>query len=159
MKVATSAVIEIAQPPEKVFDYITTPQNFPRNFKGFAVIPGMLREELVGGGEKFEVGTVRRVYGADKSVLVEKVARLDRPRLFAYDIIGGIKFPLALLARTGHTEWHVAPAPSGTTLRWDYDFTLTSPLAVPLAAPVVKIFMRRAMQLCLARMKAALESH
>jgi len=67
--------------------------------------------------------------------------------------------PLAWLAREGRADWRFAAVDAGTAVAWRYDFELTSPLAWPVAAPVLVGFMRTAMTRCLAAMAATLETH
>jgi hypothetical protein len=139
-------------------DYATTLHNFPKHFQGYGPVPGMNRKELTEDREQLQVGVVRRVYGQDGSVLHERILRLDRPHLYAYEIISGFSFRLGLLVQYAYTEWQFELGPAHSTrLTWRYRFNLTSLLAYPLALLIVKIFMRRAMVGCLASIKTTLE--
>jgi hypothetical protein len=68
-----------------------------------------------------------------------------------------MRAPLAWLAREGRADWRFTKVDKGTAVAWRYDFELTSPLAWPIAAPVLSGFMRTAMTRCLAAMATVLE--
>lgn len=101
------------------------------------------------------VGSTRQIHNADGSVLTERVTVLDAPTRHAYELSGFV-VPFSWLVQLGEADWQLRPADGGTDVTWSYRFTLTTALAWPLAAPLLQVFMRRAMARSLAAMAAIL---
>ncbi|MGH8123588.1 MAG: SRPBCC family protein [Rudaea sp.] len=140
--------------PEAVFALSLDPQRFPQVFTGFGPIPGLRRITLL--DSPAAVGGTRELEDNGGLLLSERITALDPPRLHAYTLCG-LHPPLAWLARAGHAQWTFAPVAAGTHVEWTYDFELTSPMALPLAWPLLQVFMRGAMRRCLDAMARVLE--
>jgi hypothetical protein len=106
------------------------------------------------GGALVE-GAVMRFRDSSGGVNFHRIERLDRPRTYAYDL-HGFGPPFSLLVGPGFARWSFTPERSGTEVLWTYSFPLTSLLAYPLARPLIGVFMRKAMERCLAQLEAAL---
>jgi len=154
MNVLLHAQRSIAAPPEAVYALSLDAERFPALFAGYGPIPGLRRISLHGPAA---VGAMRDVEDSAGVVLHERIDALEPGRRHAYTL-SGMQAPLAWLAREGRADWRFAPGGAGTQVDWYYDFALTSPLAWPVAAPLLRIFMRGAMQRCLDAMARALES-
>ena len=140
-------------PPDAAFALAVDPSRFPGFFTGFGPIPALREIRL---DAPLAVGSTRQVEGSDGAVMRERIVAHDPPRRHAY-VLGNLRPPLALLVREGHADWRFEPRADGTQVRWTYRFELTSPLAWPLAAPLLQVFMRGAMQRCLDAMAQACE--
>jgi ribosome-associated toxin RatA of RatAB toxin-antitoxin module len=141
--------------PQAVFDLMVDTQRFPATFTGYGLIPAIRSITLHG---PLAVGATRRIENSDGSVLSEQVTALTAPSHHAY-ILSGFAAPFAWLVTQGAADWQIdAVADGGTWVRWRYDFTLTSRLAYPLAALVLRGFMARALQRCLVQMAAVLDN-
>lgn len=53
---------------------------------------------------------------------------------------GGVKSPFSLLVRSGSGNWDFTETEGVTRIVWTYTFGLTSPLAYPLAFPIIWLF-------------------
>lgn len=158
IRIAASA--ELAVPPEAAFDFITGPdsvRNLPEVWLGKGPVPRIVKAEWVGGAPA-AVGAVRRVWSADGSVTDEEVRLHERPRRHGYRLVAGLRPPLSRLVRWMEGDWTFTPSGAGTRIDWRYAWEAASPLALPLVAPLAKIFFRRAMQECLARVKERIEA-
>lgn len=151
MKVHCQAETFVAAPLRPVFAMTVDPIRFPEFFTGYGPIAGI---ESVEVDAPLRPGSIRRVRGKDGSQLSEKVTVLDPPLRHAY-VLTGFGSPFSWLVRRGEADWTAKATGDGTWLRWDYHFTLSSPLALPLAWPLLKLCMTRAMRRCLANMAAA----
>jgi hypothetical protein len=141
-------------PSHRVFDLIVDPVRFPLAFRGFGLIPAIRSISLNGS---LAVGEHRRIHNADGTTLIDQITALDSPSLHTY-ILGGFKPPFSWLVTRGDARWTVCASGPLTQVRWDYAFTLTSPLVWPLAAVLLQLFMARAMQRCLENMAPLLAS-
>ena len=151
MKVHCQAETFVSAPPSDVFAMTVDPIRFPEFFTGFGPIAGI---ESVAVDAPLRPGSVRRVRSKDGSQLSEAVTVLDPPRRHAY-VLSGFGAPFSWLVRRGEADWTATPSGDGTRLRWDYHFTLASPLVLPIAWPLLKLCMAGAMRRCLANMAAA----
>ena len=115
-------------------------------FRGAGPIPALTRIAQL--GEPAE-GAERAVHSADGAVLRECITAFEPGARHAY-ALSGLKPPLAWLVRRGDADWRFVAEGDGTRVRWDYLFSLTTPLLWPIAAPLLKGFMQRAMRDCLA---------
>ncbi len=157
MKVQSRASIEINALPEKVFDFATAPDNLPKLFKGYGVIPGILNVEIVGDSETRE-GVIRRVTNLDNSIIDEEIIELKRPTKQTYKLISGFNPPLSFLVRSGAGDWTFTPSNNSTILVWEFYFELTSILAYPLMAFIMSAYFHKAQQLCLSEIKKYVEN-
>lgn len=155
MQICASLVHEFSHAPARVFAEATSLEGLPKTFTGFGPIPGVLRAEVVGGGELKE-GATRRVYNSDGSAIDEVIEALRAPERHAYRLVRGFKPPFNLLVREALSDWRFSPSAKGTRLEWSYTFTLTSPLAFPVTAPLVKVFFAQAMRRCVKNIEALL---
>ena len=99
-----------------------------------------------------EKGVVRRLEMKDGSSLDEEIVEFEPPLKFAYKITG-LRAPLGLLIGEMGGRWTFTPYGAGTRVAWTYWGELRSPLLYGLAAPLFRVFMQRAMQECLQRLK------
>ena len=133
-----------------VFALITDGARFP--FPGYGPISAIKTVVL---DAPLAVGSTRQIHNADGTVLTERITALDPPVRHAYEL-SGFSAPFSWLVRLGEADWTLQATEGGTLVRWSYRFSLTSPIVYPLSAPLLKIFMRRAMQRCLAAMSSLL---
>lgn len=145
MQVRLCAELYFTATPERVFSSTLDPARFVAAFRGAGPIPALTAIELLG---EPGVGAARAVHSADGAVLHERITAFEPAQRHAYTL-SGLRPPLAWLVRRGEADWCFEPEGDGTRVRWSYVFTLTSPLAWPLAAPLLKLFMQRAMRDCL----------
>lgn len=151
MKIHCQAQTFIAGPLHDAFAMTVDPNRFPDFFTGYGPIAGIDSVELDG---PLQAGSVRRVRSKDGSELIENVTLLDPPLRHAY-LLTGFAAPFSWLVQKGEADWTATASGAGTQLRWDYHFTLASPLALPVAWPMLKWCMTGAMQRCLDNMAAA----
>ena len=76
----------------------------------------------------------------DGAVLEEVILAYDPPVKHRYRWTGGVKPPFSFLVRSGTGNWDFNETDGGTRSVWTYTFELTSPLAYPLALPIIWIF-------------------
>lgn len=151
MHIDLQATAQFAAAPDAVFALAVDAERFPSLFRGFGPIPALRRITLHG---PLAVGTTRDVEGADGAVMLETVTAFDPGRRHAYTL-GRLRPPLSWLVRVGLADWTFAPRDGGTAVVWRYRFELASPLAWPIAAPLLHVFMRGAMRRCLHAMAPA----
>lgn len=63
-----------------------------------------------------------------------------RPSKHRYRWTTGLKPPFSLLVRSGTGCWDFTDVDGGTRIEWGYVFELKSPLAYPLALPIMPLF-------------------
>jgi hypothetical protein len=148
MIVKTQATRRFCATPETVYDLIVDATRFPRTFTGYGPIPAVSTIVLDG---PLRVGGTRRISNADGSVLTEHVTGLERPLHHAYTLFG-FRPPFSWLVTLGVADWCIRSKDEGTEVIWRYVFTLSNPLVYPLCMLLIDLFMRRAMQRCLANM-------
>lgn len=151
MHIDLQATSHFAAAPQTVFALAVDGERFPSLFRGYGPIPGLRRITLHG---PLAVGVTRDVEGEDGAVMLETVTALDPGRRHAYTL-SRLRAPLSWLVRAGHADWDFAPRDGGTDIVWRYRFEPTSPLAWPIAAPLLRVFMQGAMRRCLAAMVQA----
>jgi uncharacterized protein YndB with AHSA1/START domain len=154
MKLTEHASVEIPRPVEQVFDFATSCEGFPRFIWAFGPIPGITRAEMLGGLAP-KAGAERHIHMTDGNVVEEELLAYDRPSRHSYRWLKPPAFPFSIIVRTAQGDWRFTAANGGTRIDWDYTFELTSPLALPLAAPLMMIF-RRWMQRTLLRARTVL---
>ena len=148
MIVATQAEADIRATPVRVCDVSNDLEHIADAFVAYGPIPGTVSAEVIGGG-KLAQGTSRRVYTSDGQHVDEEMLVLEPGAAVAYKLTG-ISPPFSLLVRHARADWKFTATPEGTHVHWNYAFTLTSPLAWPLAAPLLHWVFRRWMRRCLA---------
>ncbi|UJB19992.1 MULTISPECIES: SRPBCC family protein [Lysobacter] len=157
MRLSLTAERSIAAAPEAVFALALDSERFPALFEGYGPIPGLKRITPLAPAA---VGSLRALENRDGTKLMERITVLDPPRRHAY-VLSGLRPPLSWLAREGHADWRFeterGDGSESTRVVWRYEFELTSALAWPLAAPLLRGFMRAAMRRCLDRMAQSLE--
>lgn len=152
MDVSLRADHRFRAPPEAVFALALDPARFPATFRGYGPIPAIRAIALHAPPA---VGATRELANSDGSRPLERITALDPPHRHAY-VLSRLAAPFAWLVRAGHAEWSFAPDDGGTAVAWRYRFELTSPLAWPIAAPLLHAFFAPAMRRCLAAMDVAL---
>ncbi|HEY9811818.1 MAG TPA: SRPBCC family protein [Halomicronema sp.] len=160
MKIYSKADIEIQATPEEVFDFATNVENLPKVFKGYGVIPSIIKAEIVGGIE-MQQGVTRRVTNSDNSIIDEEIIILKKPTKQTYQLVKGFKPPFSFLVKKGGGDWTFSPianTPKLTFLNWEFYFELTSPLAYPIMAFIMSAYFQKAQQLCLKEIKKNLEN-
>lgn len=154
MKIALIVDRTIAAPADAVFALALDPRQFPTTFAGCGPIPALRR---ITPHASPAIGMTRDVESSDGSVLTERITALQPPHRHAYTL-SGLRPPLAWLVKSGDADWSFAEVGAGTHVIWRYAFTPTSAFAVPVAWPLLRIFMRAAMRRCLAAMARLLEA-
>jgi Polyketide cyclase / dehydrase and lipid transport len=157
MQVHASARIEIKCNVLRVFDYATDPATLAKVFVGYGAIPAITRAEMVDGALP-ERGAKRLVVNSDGSQLIEEILAFDRPRQHSYRIVSGLRMPFSLLIRSGDGDWRFFEDKGSTEVRWDYAFELTSVVAWPAAAALMRLQFVHAMQRALNRIRTHLEA-
>ncbi|MEO8673268.1 MAG: SRPBCC family protein [Tahibacter sp.] len=138
---------------QAAFDFALDTAQFPATFTGYGPIPS-IRSIVVEG--PLMPGAVRRVSNSDGSVLTERVETVARPERHSYTL-EGFRVPFSWLVRQGTADWTFEETGVITRVRWTYAFRLTSPLVMPLAMVLLRLFMTRAMQRCLENMAGVLD--
>lgn len=139
--ISTSASVLIPRPRDEVFARATDSTNTPETLRARGPFAGITRVEM-DEGQVLAKGTKRRVFMTDGTVLEEVILDYDPPVRHRYRWTGGAKFPFSLLVRSGTGNWDFIETEGGTRIVWTYTFGLTSPLAYPLAIPIVLLFKR-----------------
>jgi hypothetical protein len=156
VRLGTATEIEVAQPVERVFDYATACETFPRVLLPLGPLPGVSAAEMQDGAAP-KPGARRRIRMSDGSSLIEEVLAFERPSRHRYRWLDPPRAPLGWLVRSGEGDWSFAPSARGTRIRWSYGFELATPLAAPFALPIVWLF-RRWMARGLERVREGLEA-
>jgi len=152
MDVNLRATRHFRAPPEAVFALALDPVRFPATFRGFGPIPAIRAITLHAPPA---VGSTRELANSDGSRPLERITALEPPHRHAY-VLSNLNVPFSWLVRAGHADWSFVPDAGGTAVTWRYRFELTSPLAWPLAAPLLHAFFAAAMRRCLAAMATTL---
>ncbi|MCC3450749.1 MAG: SRPBCC family protein [Microcoleus sp. PH2017_29_MFU_D_A] len=155
MLVKTNALVEIPASPEVVFDFVASLSNVPKSFRGFGLIPAIIKAEMADGGEMRE-GGVRQIKHSDGSVIDEEIITFKKPERQTYRLVRGFKFPISLLIESGGGDWKFTTTEKGTRIDWEFYFMLTSPVFYPVGLLLVQVFMQKAMQQCLDNIQQSL---
>ncbi len=139
MNVSTSASIIVPKPRDEVFEFCCRNDTFERHLRPKGPIAGVRKSEFL-PGESLSAGAHRQITLTDGSVLEEVVLDYAPSTLHRYQWSKGLKGPFALLVRSGTGAWRFSDVSGGTKIEWGYDFALKSPLAYPLALPIMPIF-------------------
>jgi uncharacterized protein YndB with AHSA1/START domain len=137
--ISTSASVLIPRSREEVFAYATDSTNAPETVRARGPFAGITKIEMH-EGQALATGSKRRVTMTDGTVLEEDILDYDPPVRHRYGWTGGAKLPFSLLVRSGTGNWDFTEAEGGTRIVWTYTFGLTSPLAYPLAIPIIWLF-------------------
>jgi len=156
MNVDTAVTAFIACDAPSAFEGASSTETLARIFPGKGPIPGVISAHVVGGGP-IARGAVRRVKTKDGNELDETYIQFDPPTGYAYEM-SKFKLPLSLMMKKATGTWRFSPETGGTRVDWPYSVELPSPLAAPLTALIVKVFMKDAMNLCLSILKSDLEN-
>ena len=97
-------------------------------------------------------GARREIKLTDGAVLTEEILEHDVPTRHRYKWTSGLKPPFAWLVRSGEGTWTFSEVAEGTRIDWSYVFELRSPLAYPIAVPIIALF-RRWQEKSLARVR------
>ena len=155
MRLHTQASLEYHSSIQKTWDLATDTTRFPEFFKGFAIIPAIVRIEPLDDEPK-KAGSQRKIYNEDGSVILEQTDIFEHHKEHSYRLLEGFAPPFSWLVRSGGGTWSFAETEKGTLVVWRYHFELTTPLVSWIVGPVLWIFFQRAMQNCLNRMKLEL---
>ncbi|MGB8332670.1 MAG: SRPBCC family protein [Polyangiales bacterium] len=139
MNISTSASVLIPRPREEVFARATDSTNTPETLRPRGPFAGISKVEML-DGQALAKGARRRISMTDGTVLEEVILDYDPPVRHRYGWTGGAKPPFSFLVRSGTGCWDFSEVDGGTRIVWSYTFELTSPLAYPLAIPVVWLF-------------------
>jgi hypothetical protein len=137
--ISTSASVVIPRPRDDVFAFATYSANAPSTIRARGPYAGVRKIEMH-EGQSLAKGSKRRIFMTDDSVLDETILEYDPPVNHRYAWTGGVKPPFSLLVRSGSGNWDFTETEGGTRIVWTYTFGLTSPLAYPLAIPIVWLF-------------------
>lgn len=149
MPVRCHASIVLPCLPEAAFACVVDADGFAALFEGYGLIPAVREVRL---DAPLAPGSTRRVYNSDGSVLTEQVTLLEPPCRHAY-VLSGFRVPFSWLVTQGDADWRITRLDHGTRVDWIYDFSLTRAWLYPLAALLLRGFMTRAMQRCLANIE------
>jgi hypothetical protein len=153
--VSTEAEADFRATPEQAFDAANDLDRIADAFVAFGPIPGVTRAEVIGGGP-LALGSIRKVHTNDGNSVDEEMLVFERGKAVAYRLTG-ISPPFSFLVRFARADWQLTATSTGTRVRWNYSFTLTSPLAWPLAYPLLTLVFRRWMLGCLREIGAIAE--
>lgn len=110
-----------------------------------AGLPGVARTTDTSGPWD-RPGSHRTVHMTDGNTVREEVTAADAPDYFAY-VVSRFTHPMVrLLVKEARGQWWFTDEGAGTHVKWTYAFECTSPLAVPLLFPVVKLMWNRSMR-------------
>jgi hypothetical protein len=141
VEILAEASVVVARAIDEVFDFAVAPASQPLVLRAAPPIPGVTGIEMLDGGV-LETGARRRVTLSDGSTLREEVIALERPRRHAYRWVDPPASPLDWRVRAAQGDWQFSGDDARTRIDWTYTFTLTSPLAWPLASAVSWLFAR-----------------
>lgn len=141
MEIRTQASVVVDRPLEEVFDFAVAPESQPLLLCAAPPIPGVTGVEML-DGRTLETGAQRRVLLSDGSTLREEVVAFERPHRHRYRWLDPPAAPLHLLVSAAEGDWAFSGHGGRTRIDWTYTFTLTSPLAWPLASVVAWLFGR-----------------
>lgn len=141
MQISVVAAVDVARPPDAVYDFAVADENLPRLLHAFGPIPGIARIQMQ-GGRPLEKGARRTVWMTDRSEVLEEIVAAERGRRHCYRWLGPPAAPFNLLVTTAEGDWRFTPRGAGTRIEWTYTFTLSTPLVYPFAALLMTVFRR-----------------
>ncbi len=151
MKLMTTASLQIAADRQIIFDYITCGDNWPNILPPLFPLAGIQSITLL-NADSPGPGVRRQVTMTDGMQIIETIDEHRAPTVHAYSWGDGLSPPLSLIVRRAAARWvleECEQATSVTRVTWTYEFTLTSPLALPVAWIVFRRFqtwMQRGLQ-------------
>ncbi|UXI67244.1 SRPBCC family protein [Tahibacter amnicola] len=140
--------------PDPIFALSVDAGRFPQCFAGFGPIPAIRAIQLHGS---LAAGTTRTIDNSDGSSLTETITQVTPPHEHHYTL-QGFRPPFSWLVRKAQAQWCIDGSADHSAVTWRYRFELTSPLAFPIAAPLLRVFMAGAMRRCLQRMAQLLQA-
>ena len=157
MQLEARAQVEIAAPPEAVFDVGADHRNFARFIHAFGPIPGIASSRMHADAVP-AAGAHRDVHMSDGSTIEEVILAFDRPSRHGYRWLRAPAGPFSLIVRAGEGEFRFEPTHGGRATRvcWTYTFELTSPLVYPIAL-VARVLFERWMDRALVALRALIE--
>jgi uncharacterized protein YndB with AHSA1/START domain len=152
------AQVQIAAPPDTVFDVGADYRSFARFMHGYGPIPGITSARMHGDAAP-AAGARRDIHMSDGSTVEEVILAFDRPSQHRYRWVRPPAPPFSLVVRVAEGEWLFEPAQGGreTRLIWTYGFELTSALAYP-AALILRAVFARWMRQNLERLRTLIEA-
>lgn len=151
MNVTSSVSITIPRARETVFELATKDETYERALLPYGPVAGVAESKVL-EGRALQQGARREIKLTDGSVLTEEILEHDVPTRHRYKWTSGLKPPFAWLVRSGEGTWTFSEVAEGTRVDWGYVFELPSPLAYPIAVPIVGLF-RRWQEKSLARVR------
>jgi len=151
MNVTSSASITIPRARESVFELSTKNETYERALLPYGPVAGVAESKLL-EGRALQRGARREIKLTDGAVLTEEILEHDVPTRHRYKWTSGLKPPFAWLVRSGEGTWTFSEVAEGTRIDWGYVFELRSPLAYPIAVPIIALF-RRWQEKSLARVR------
>ncbi|HLT35480.1 MAG TPA: SRPBCC family protein [Enhygromyxa sp.] len=157
MKVFNTESIVVPGARAEVFERAFSLAEMPKLLRGWGPVPGVERAELLDAGG-YAVGKIRRIHNTDGSSLDEEILVHEPPSAHSYRLYGDFRGLAKLLVSEGRGDWRfVALDDARTEVSWRYQFTLTSPLAWPLALPMMKVAFANMQRGTLKLLRAAFE--
>lgn len=157
MQITINTEISIARPREQVFKYLTDGDTYIKVLLPLFPLPGVQSVTLK-DADKPAKGVLRHIGLSDGSTVDEMIDEHDVPNVHCYSWGDELQLPLSLITRGAAARWDFEETESGTHVRWGYVFTLTSPIAYPVAK-VFSLRFRAWMRAGLERARTELESH
>lgn len=157
MRVFNTESIVVPGPRAAVFERAFALAEMPKLLRGWGPVPGVERAEMLDPGE-YAVGKIRRIHNTDGSSLDEEILAHEPPSAHSYRLYGNFRGLAKLLVTEGRGDWRFNElGESRTEVSWRYEFTLTSPLAWPLAVPMMKVAFANMQRGTLQRLRAGFE--
>jgi hypothetical protein len=157
MRISVTASIHILASREKIWEYITVAENFPKYFLGWGPIPGVKNITIITGETGITAGMKQRVLTNDGRLVEEHFKTVRKPEYFDYEVVSGFGAPLKFVVRKGGASWNIAKDNIGNTLTWSHNYDLTSWLMYPVGLLFIKFFFKNAMAAALQQIKKQLE--
>lgn len=152
MQIAIERTVHFTASPERTFATITATDNM-QSFVGYGPIPGILEVRLEG---ELGVGGQLHVKNTDGSTHREQIEVFEPARCYQLRI-GHFDSPMRLLTSHAIERLEFFSEGDGCRVERTFRFSLTSPLASPLALPLVRVFFARALDRNHERLRALIE--
>jgi hypothetical protein len=133
---------------ERVFAAVVAPENLPL-FTGYGPIPGVVEARYQ---RPLGVGTEFAVLNDDGSRHRECIERLDPPAHYRIRIFG-FESAFRFLVEHAVERLDFVEQDGRTLVEREFCFTLTSPLLLPIALPLLYVFFGRALDVNYARLR------
>ena len=148
MKLTTTASLQMSADRRNIFDYITCGDNWPHILPPLFPLAGIQSITLL-KADSPGPGVRRQVTMTDGMQIIETIDEHRAPAVHAYSWGDGLSPPLSLIVRRAAARWTLEESEQTTSVTWTYEFTLTSPLVLPVAGIVFRRFrtwMQRGLQ-------------